>query len=218
MDISQFRAGNWQKILGYKAFVPESINHAFVWRDDELNELLEKASRQIGALDVLANYVPDVDQLIRAYEYKEAVVSSRIEGTQTQLDEAFQREQDIDPEKHDDWVEVNNYVTAMNGALSDLNRLPLSSRLLRAIIELKKRRRDSVMTLGRRAGTGQKLLTHLFSQPVVRVQDVEILLSTNKKTAGELVAVLVGLGILVEMTGQRRNRLFVFDEYLKLSA
>ena len=109
-------------------------------------------------------------------------------------------------------------MTAMNGALSDLNRLPLSSRLLRAIIELKKRRRDSVMTLGRRAGTGQNLLTHLFSQPVVRVQDVEILLSTSKKTAGELVAALVGLGILVEMTGQRRNRLFVFDEYLKLFA
>lgn len=131
MNISNFKAGTHRKGTGYRYFSPEFINHTFSWNDAQLNELLEKASLKIGALNAYARFVPDVDMFIRLHVVKEAVVSSQIEGTQTQLEEALQEEEDIVPENRNDWKEVNNYVEALNSAIASLNSLPLSNRLLR---------------------------------------------------------------------------------------
>ncbi|MFX4354913.1 Fic/DOC family N-terminal domain-containing protein, partial [Acinetobacter baumannii] len=62
---------------------------------------------------------------------KEANQSSRIEGTQTAMDEALMSEDMIAPEKRDDWREVRNYIDAINTAIAELETLPLSNRLLR---------------------------------------------------------------------------------------
>lgn len=61
---------------------------------------------------------------------KEVTTSSRIEGTQTNIAEAVQNEDLIDPEKREDWEEVQNYVTEMNETIDNLNSLPLSNLLL----------------------------------------------------------------------------------------
>lgn len=131
MDIKDYRAGSFQSGYQYKYFKPEPINHPWIWTDATINSLLETASRKLGELNSFSRLVPDTDMFIIMHIFKEAVVSSRIEGTRTNIEEAFSDENDIDPEKRDDWLEVNNYVKALNLAIEELKTLPLSSRLIR---------------------------------------------------------------------------------------
>ena len=102
-----------------------------MWTDENINELLEKASLKLGELNSFSRFVPDTDMFIIMHIFKEAVVSSKIEGTQTNIEQALIEEKEINPEKRDDWREVNNYVTAMNQAIEELKNLPLSNRLIR---------------------------------------------------------------------------------------
>ena len=69
---------------------------------------------------------------------------------------------------------------------------------------------------GRAAGNGHRVLEHIFSHPVVSVDDVQELIGTTYQTANNLVARLVEYGILREFTGQARNRAFIYRSYLEL--
>jgi len=131
MDIKNFKAGSYQKGYQYQYFLPEKINHSFFWTDPVINDLLEKASFKLGELNSFSRLVPDTDMFIIMHVFKEAVVSSRIEGTQTSIEEALIDEKDINPEKRDDWREVHNYINAMNTAIEDLKTLPISNRLIK---------------------------------------------------------------------------------------
>jgi len=131
MQVEQFRSGQWLQQYQYKSFSPTPINCEWQWLDPQLNTLLERASRALAELNALSLMVPDVDLFIRMHIAKEANTSSRIEGTQTQMDEALMRKEQIAPEKRDDWQEVQNYIEAINTAVEDLKQLPLSIRLLK---------------------------------------------------------------------------------------
>lgn len=131
MDLRDFQAGSWEKGFGYKYFVPAKINHEFTWKDASITALLELASMKLGELNSFARFVPDTNLFISMHVYTEAVISSRIEGTKTQMEEAFLNKNDIDPERRDDWQEVTNYVKAMNQAVHSFRKLPLSSRLIK---------------------------------------------------------------------------------------
>jgi Fic family protein len=131
MSLEKFIAGHYERGIGHQYFVPEKVNHQWTWTDVFLNTLLEKASIKLGELNSFARLVPDIDLFIHLHVTKEAVVSSRIEGTQTNMDEALLPMEEIRPERRLDWLEVQNYTQAINDAIKQLEILPLSSRLLR---------------------------------------------------------------------------------------
>jgi Fic family protein len=375
MNIQDFKAGSLQKGYKYSYFLPEKINHSFYWTDKAINALLEKASLKLGELNSFSRIVPDTDMFIMMHIYKEAVLSSRIEGTRTNIEEALIEEKEVLPEKRDDWQEVNNYVAAMNEAIDELKTLPLSNRLIRNthkillssgrgehktpgkfrqsqnwiggssltdavfvppahtelmdllsdfelflhntdielphliriaiahyqfetihpfldgngrigrllitlylvssgilekpllylseyfeknrslyldnltlvrtkndlgqwikffligvtetsekavstlknIIDLKATiEKEKILTLGKRAKHGSAFLNALFSKPTVTVKDVQTMTGLSPKAANDLVQAFITRGILKEITGYQRNRMFVFHEYMKM--
>lgn len=131
LKFETFRAGKWQSRYRYKSFEPVPVNVEWTWEDAAINTLLEEANRALGELNAFSLIVPDIDLFIQMHIVKEAQTSSRIEGTQTGIDEALLPEDQIQPEKRDDWHEVRNYIAAVNAATAELDRLPLSNRLLR---------------------------------------------------------------------------------------
>lgn len=131
MEINRYKAGKLVKQYGYSSFSPEPVNHEWLISDAKVNRLLNDASRKLGELNVFSSMIPDVDFFIRMHITKEATTSSRIEGTQTSIEEALQGAEYIHPEKRDDWQEVHNYIEAMNFAIAQLDKLPLSNRLLK---------------------------------------------------------------------------------------
>jgi len=68
----------------------------------------------------------------------------------------------------------------------------------------------------RRQANVQRLMRHLYERPVLDIKNVSELLSTTPNTAGALVDDLIKHNVLRELTGQQRNRLFVFYDYLIL--
>ena len=131
IELENFNAGHYEDGYGYKYFVPNTINHQWVWNNPTINHLLEKAALKLGELNSFSKLVPNIDLFIQLHVTKEAVVSSRIEGTQTRIDEALLPETEIKEERRDDWKEVQNYIRAINDAISSLESLPISCRLIR---------------------------------------------------------------------------------------
>jgi Fic family protein len=375
MKLKAYKAGVFTKQHGYKSFKPKFIEKEWIVDNPQISKLLEEANYKLGELNAFSTFVPDVDVFIRMHIIKEATQSSRIEGTRTNMDEAVLDEKDILPEGKDDWQEVQNYIEAMNYSIKRLEKLPISSRLIREthnillkgvrgknkapgefrtsqnwiggatitdavfipphhtlipeligdlekflnneeikiphlirigmahyqfeaihpfldgngrigrllitlyfvsrgllskptlylsdfieknrstyydnlikvstkdnmeqwlifflvgiietskvaidtfnrIIKLRdKFEKETILSLGKRVPNAKALLNYLYSKPVVTVADVMNKLEITKPTANALIKDFYSLGILKEQTGFRRNRIFIFSDYIKL--
>ncbi len=131
MNLKDYISGKYIEKYQYKSFQPTPINTSWEFSDPKLQSILSEADRAIGELNAFSQIVPDVDFFIRMHIAKEATQSSRIEGTQTNIKDAFLEESDIIDEQKDDWHEIQNYITAINSAIKKLQEFPLSNRLLR---------------------------------------------------------------------------------------
>ncbi|TWT45634.1 Adenosine monophosphate-protein transferase SoFic [Phycisphaerae bacterium RAS1] len=126
------RAGDVRKTAtGYWTFVPRRLPPEVEYTP-RLTLLLSQADAALSELSGLGRYLPNPDLLIAPYVKREAVASSRIEGTQADLSDLLMDE--IEPKRTpagSDVLEVRNYVAALNRGLRQLDKLPLAGRLVR---------------------------------------------------------------------------------------
>lgn len=128
--MNDFISGKYVNQGYYQSFNPNLINRNWQINDMSVLQLLSKADRFLGRLDMYSEYV-NIDLFIRMHIAKEATQSSKIEGTQTNVEEVFFNKEEVSEEKRDDWEEVQNYISAMNEAVKLLHTLPFSSRLIK---------------------------------------------------------------------------------------
>lgn len=136
MKLEEFKSGifteqNKNKKYKYKSFSPTNINKEWTWENSKINTLLEEATRQLGELNAFSKFIPDIDIFIKMHITREANSSNRIEGTKTEMDDVVVDIEDVVPEKRDDWKEVMNYIDSMKYAIKKLEKLPISSRLIK---------------------------------------------------------------------------------------
>ena len=131
--MQNFIAGVYRQQREYKSFSPSFINCHFAWENRQIDQLVEQAANLLGALNAYAEIVPDVDFSIPISIAKEAIDSNLIEGIKTEIDEVVLPQTEIPPIRWDDWEEVQHYIEAMNFAIAELPRIPLSMRLLKDV-------------------------------------------------------------------------------------
>lgn len=129
--MKDFKSGNYINQGYYKSFQPDFVDRQWYVDNMEILQLLSQADRELGRLDMYSNYIPNIELFISMHVLKEATQSSKIEGTQTDIEEALLDKEDVPLDKRDDWEEVQNYINAMDVAVKTLDQLPFSSRLIR---------------------------------------------------------------------------------------
>ena len=129
----QIPEGGW-------AFIPNPLPPKLHY-DPELILLLSEADRGLGELRGAAGRLPNPHLLVFPYLNREAVLSSRIEGTQASISDVLELEASEEERNHggrrpdSDVREVANYITALEYGIRRLDDLPLSLRLAREIHE-----------------------------------------------------------------------------------
>jgi Fic family protein len=127
--------GHWIRAAGYRAYVPEPLPPPIAW-NAALAAATSAADRAVGRLAGEGRRVPNPHLLIRPFVRREAVLSSRIEGTQATLGELLAAEAGAAVERSPaDLREVGNYVVALEYGLERLRSLPLSLRMVRELHE-----------------------------------------------------------------------------------
>ena len=73
-----------------------------------------------------------------------------------------------------------------------------------------------MLTFGKKAETAQKLVNYLYTQPFVNLGEVMQALNVSKQSANQIIKDFMNKGILVEVTGRQRNRIYYFKKYYDL--
>ncbi|MDR3132225.1 MAG: Fic family protein [Rickettsiales bacterium] len=134
MDIKESPSGKVINTLaGYQAFIPNPLPPKFEW-DNDLVKSLSRADHILGMLSREGAKLPNPHLLIAPFAAREAVLSSRIEGTQATLGEVLAQEAGANVDRNpDDLQEVRNYISALEYGLERLKSFPLLLQLIKEI-------------------------------------------------------------------------------------
>jgi Fic family protein len=141
MNPNEFSSSSPGRVLrtpkGYWVFIPNPLPPTIEWSTSLISALGE-AERNLGRLASLADTLPSPHILVRPFIRREAVLSSRIEGTRASLVDLYQYEsaQLSFFEDSSDVREVHNYVSALDYGLECSKTLPVSLRLIREMHEI----------------------------------------------------------------------------------
>ena len=132
MNIKKSPSGKVIKTLkGYKAFIPNPLPPKVEW-DAHVWRNLSKADHLLGKLSREGAKLPNPHLLIRPFITREAVFSSKIEGTQATLGEILASEAGAQVARsQNDLQEVQNYITALDYGVNRLQEIPVSLRLIK---------------------------------------------------------------------------------------
>lgn len=121
------------QMAGYEAFLPPPLPPKFDWTP-RLIRILSDADRLIGQLAGEGGRLPNPQLLMRPFLTQEAVLSSRIEGTQSTLGELLAVEAGAAVDRSlDDLREVGNYIAALDRGIALLDELPICVRMIREL-------------------------------------------------------------------------------------
>lgn len=120
---------NLEGEMAYRSFRPAPLPPVDLQIDDEMIEALTLATKAIAVLDTMAVHIPNVNLFVSMYVWKEALLSSQIEGTQATLEDVL--DPMIEKNTNQNVADVVNYIKATEFALSRLKSLPLCCRLLK---------------------------------------------------------------------------------------
>ncbi len=124
---------------GQYAFVPKPLPPAFACESEVLQES-ETALLALGELKTIIPFMPNPELLTYPFLRREAVLSSKIEGTHTELEQLYLFETETGRQNRSqipaDAQEVHNYVVALEYGLSELKTMPVCNRLLRKMHEI----------------------------------------------------------------------------------
>lgn len=133
---SHLRSGAYEWVdHSYWAFIPKPLPPKPEINLTRVEPTLSEANINVGRLDGIAEIVPNVDLFVFMFARKEAVLSSRIEGTQATLDDVLENDAEVESTSNtsSDVSEVVNYINAMKEGIEALKTMPLCLRLLRDI-------------------------------------------------------------------------------------
>ncbi len=129
--MDKFKSGQYIDQGYYKAFEPTLINRQWIINNPELLELLGVADRHLGRLDMFSEYIPNIELFISMHVTKEAIESSKIEGTRTRMEDIYLDDANLKPEQRLDRQEIQNYIKSLFTAIPRLKEIPISTRLIK---------------------------------------------------------------------------------------
>ncbi len=180
--------------------------------EGELASAHESALAALARLELAGSMVASVDWFVYGFVRKEAVLSPRIEGTQSTLLDllAFEAASALGAVREGDW---GGWVAFFLEAVATTADEAVAT--VQALFTQVSEDREPVLAAKTTSVVGLRLLEQLPQRPILTAQHAMQALDTTMPTALKAIDLLESLGILVETTGRQRDREYRYDAYLQ---